>query len=151
MTDNTSERFENKYMPITGTGCWLWLATCTRLGYGQFRVKDKMAMAHRVSYEMYIGQIPVGMCVLHKCDVPSCVNPNHLYLGTHQDNSTDMVNKGRVARGSKRPDSVLTELQVMEIKEMLAKGESQASIAKKYNVSPTLISHIYNGRSWKHV
>lgn len=94
------ERFEKKYEPIPEAGCWIWTGSVMKNGYGHFQVgksrkTHKLAPAHRVSYELNIGSIPEGMCVLHKCDVPACVNPYHLFLGTYKDNAMDMAAKGR--------------------------------------------------------
>ena len=111
-------------------------------------------LAHRVSYEMFKGPIPSDLCVLHTCDVPSCVNPNHLWLGTRGDNRRDAVAKDRHAkalpslRGSKHHSSVLTEDAVRHIK---SSADSGVSLAKLYGVTKGLISQIRNGRAWKHV
>ena len=94
-------RFNAKWTPDPGTGCWLWTASLTGPGYGQFGVKGRVELAHRVSYELHVGAIPDGLCVLHRCDVRHCVNPNHLFLGTHSDNSRDCVSKGRHGNGNK--------------------------------------------------
>ena len=90
------ERFEEKFITVPECGCWLWIATTPGFGYGLFKLPHKNPrQAHRVSWEIYNGHIPDGMYVLHHCDTPSCVNPRHLFLGTHQDNVTDCVNKKR--------------------------------------------------------
>lgn len=89
------ERFEAKYEPITESGCWIWTANSDKDGYGQFRIGKKMMRPHRFSYEHFVGEIPNGMYVLHKCDIPSCVRPEHLFVGTQKDNVADMIKKGR--------------------------------------------------------
>jgi hypothetical protein len=89
------ERFEELYYPVPECGCWLWERGVNSSGYGSLSVGDKTEMAHRVSYELYVGPIPPGLSVLHKCDTRSCVNPDHLFLGTRSDNNLDMSVKGR--------------------------------------------------------
>lgn len=76
-------------------GCWLWTAYRIPEGYGRVKLGRTLHLAHRVSYEMHIGPIPKDLCVLHHCDVPGCVNPAHLFVGTHRDNRIDCVSKGR--------------------------------------------------------
>jgi len=87
---------------ITESGCWLWVGSLTTGGYGNLSVNYKNKPCHRLSYTEFVGEIPEGMLVCHRCDVPSCINPNHLFLGTYQDNMDDMVKKGR-ARGRNSP------------------------------------------------
>ena len=90
-----TERFADKW--TREKGCWLWVARKNAGGYGTFKADSKSLLAHRVSYELYVGEIPDGMCVCHKCDTPACVNPQHLFLGSHKDNAVDCVQKGRRA------------------------------------------------------
>lgn len=89
-------RVSDKVMPITESGCFVWLGSCGNSGYGKARNgKNKDISLHRAAYIAAHGSIPKGVCVLHRCDVRSCLNPNHLFLGTKSDNSKDMVVKGR--------------------------------------------------------
>jgi len=90
-------RFLRYVSPEPTSGCWLWAKTLSRFGYGMFRIKRESYLAHRYSWTLHRGPIPVGLWVLHRCDVPACVNPGHLFLGTHQDNMDDMKRKGRGA------------------------------------------------------
>ena len=94
-TPGLKERFESKYLPVPETGCWLWEGTYLDKGYGCFSINNKSKRAHRVSWELYRGGIPKGLHVLHHCDTPECVNPNHLFLGTNQDNVNDATKKRR--------------------------------------------------------
>lgn len=75
--------------------CWLWFGTTYEAGYGQYSYENKIQSAHRVSWQMHYGPIPEGLIVCHKCDVPQCVNPDHLFLGTHKTNAEDRESKGR--------------------------------------------------------
>src|SRR6185369_2192030 len=96
------QRFEQLYIPVPEAGCWLWLGTIKAKGYGGFTVvKGESQRAHRVSWIITHGKIPEGMCVLHKCDTRSCVNPDHLFLGTNDDNVKDRGKKDRTARGNR--------------------------------------------------
>jgi hypothetical protein len=97
--ETRQQRFDKKYVINEVTDCWEWTAACNNIGYGLFRYNNQlMRSAHRVSYEIHKGPIPQGMVVCHTCDNPKCVNPNHLWTGTRQDNSKDMTNKGRCGR-----------------------------------------------------
>lgn len=89
-----AERFHKKYVINKITGCWEWCASKNSFGYGKFRVNKKLVYAHRFSYELYNGlKIPIGLIILHKCDNPKCVNPEHLSMGTHTDNAIDRAKK----------------------------------------------------------
>lgn len=121
--------------------------------YGLFYYKDKTRKAHQVSYELAHGEIPDGMFVLHKCDNPPCVNPNHLFLGTTTDNMKDMVSKGRnVCRiGSENQNSKLTNEKVVEIRKLIASKVPLRRIAKMFGVSDCPIRLIAKGITWRHV
>lgn len=147
------DRMMDKVSPDPNTGCWYYLGGTHRSGYGSIRLpfpSRSQVSVHRLSYEHFVGPIPDGMCVCHKCDVRICVNPDHLFLGTHRDNMLDKVNKGRcnARHGSTHHYSTLDEETVAEI---LVSNEPQVSIAKRYNVSKATISNIKNRKIWKHV
>ena len=148
------ERFFSKINKIEN-GCWEWMTGKTKDGYGIFSFDNKDFRAHRLSYELHFGNINKGLCVCHSCDNPSCVNPEHLFLGTHKQNMEDKVNKGRTYNGNQKginnPSSKLTEKNIIEIKKLLSSGLFQKDIAKQYNVSIMTISNIKNNKIWKHI
>jgi len=137
------ELFENRYIPEPNSGCWLWLLTGPN-GYGYFRYKKTQRFAHRASWEIHNGKIPDGKLICHKCDVRSCVNPNHLFLGTHLDNNRDMMIKKR-HKILKKEKKINSEIAFKIYNE---KGFHK-NIAEKYNVSRSLVSQIKRGEIWQ--
>lgn len=133
-------------------GCWIY-KRLENTGYGSITIKRKSVRAHRFSYILYFGQIPDGMLVCHKCDRPSCVAPDHLFLGSSKDNRQDMIKKGRgnFPRGNKQPSSVLNDEKVHEIKLKLLNGERTIDIAKEYLVKRNVVTDIKRNKNWKHV
>ena len=136
----------------TPNGCWEWTASLANYGYGQFYWKGKPERAHRLTFIEVNGEIPEGMYVLHKCDNPCCVNPNHLFLGTHQDNMDDMLKKSRNARGETNGQSKLKESEVSDIRaEYRDGGITQYDLAAYYKVDQSQISYVINNKTWKHL
>lgn len=133
-------------------GCWTWTSSKNSDGYGQFNICGASKSAHRVSWELHNGNIPDGMHVLHKCDNPPCVNPEHLFLGTNHDNVLDREAKGRNRasrnKGTKNPSVKITESDVLEIRSSTMK---QIELAKKFGVTFQMISRIKLNKAWKHV
>ena len=107
--------------------------------------------AHRASWLIHRGPIPKGIHVLHRCDVPGCVNPDHLFLGTHLENVGDMVAKGRQCVGEKNGGSKLTTKDVLDIRSARSRGESLASLSARFGVRENAISRIATGKRWGHV
>jgi len=129
--------------------CWLWTGRLDVDGYGNFTVrKGQTEKAHRVAFKLKKGPVPVGLLVLHRCDVPACVRPKHLFLGTHRDNQADKVTKGRQARGSKVSSSKLTKVSVLAIR---ASEDRQVDLAVKYGVSQAAISAVITRKVWGHI
>lgn len=140
----------NKNGPlILKSRCWTWTAFKRPNGYGAFRSR----LAHRFSYELHNGAIPKGLCVCHRCDVRDCVNPEHLFLGTHLDNAKDRDHKGRCSRLSGESNAIakLTDKQVMEIRSRPIFRGSGRALAKEFCVSPGIISEIISRKRWKHI
>ncbi len=145
-----------------GDGCWTYKRVSQR-GYGKIRANGKHLRAHRLSWEMANGPIPVGLLVCHSCDNPSCIRPDHLFLGTNADNAADRNAKGRTARGpasvQKNPArgersgmAVLTTAKVKRIRRLYATGHySQQAIADVIGIDQTHISRVVRGVAWAHV
>ena len=154
------DRFEAKYIPEPNSGCWLWTGACLRQGYGAFgadtrrsaRAGLRSRRAHCFAWEHYRGPIPEGLHVLHKCDVPGCVNPDHLFLGTAADNAADKVAKRRQTRGETAGMARLSEADVREIRAHLSRAwGASRRLAEAYGVSEATISMIRSGKRWRHV
>lgn len=133
--------------------CWQWLASNISGEYGQFRSNQfDSAYAHRTSYELYVGPITDDLLVLHKCDNPSCVNPEHLFLGTQADNVRDMDNKGRRVISDISGNHYAAKLtieQVRQIRMMASTGTSVETLMNQFNMSNAGISRIISRESWK--
>lgn len=135
----TKESFEQMFRVTPG--CWIWEKHKNEHGYGRVRFQGVLWLANRLAYTLYVGPIPHGMCVLHKCDNPACVNPDHLFLGTHKDNMTDRKLKERFY-------STLTSEDVLKIRE---DNRPQHEIAKAYGVVQATISCIKLRKTWSHI
>ena len=140
---------------VKSDGCWLWQASKNNKGYGQILVektpKHIVKLAHRVSWEIHNGPIPDGLGVLHACDTPLCVNPQHLFLGTQKDNMVDCAKKGRTNIGSKSPVAKLDEAAVLQLRADAANNVDPRCLAEKYGIGRHMVKNIISRRSWKHI
>ena len=141
--------------------CWEWTASKDGKGYGHFGVKGKMVVSHRVSWMLANGDIPENGCILHKCDNPLCVRPDHLFLGSQQDNMLDMSQKGRRSKGQKHSEtqrgenngrSKITESDVLDARaKYLAGGYTQQDLAKAYGMSQVNMGRVLNRVTRRHL
>lgn len=142
----------SRSIPEPNTGCWLWLGAANGQGYGNMTVDGKHIRSHRASWLAYHGPIPARGHVLHRCDQPSCVNPDHLFIGTASDNMLDMYAKGRHKKvsltGATHPASKLTEADALYI---LSTPKHTRGLAQKFGVSNSRISSVRKGITWKHL
>lgn len=152
MTERQMARFADGYAIEPNSGCWLWNKTYNQNGYGVFRIGSicdgtrQQRLAHRISYELANGSIPNGMEVCHKCDNPACINPDHLFAGTHADNMGDAAKKrrfpGSYLVGETNPSCRLSDQDIRDIRSSREKG---IVLAHRYGVHHCHISRIKNG------
>lgn len=153
------QRFMCHVSKDSATGCWNWTGCKSRTtGYGYFQIWSdhmwKMKLAHRVSYQLFKGPIPKGKCACHSCDNTSCVNPNHLWAGTQNDNVQDMKRKGRGPKGVDYRRAKLTEHDVRLMRKLYRKHSREfgtPALAKRFGVTPMTIYFVVTGTSWKHI
>lgn len=146
-----ADRFWEK---VDKTGdCWLWTGACKANGYGVFGIgrAEGNEYAHRYAYALAHGPIPAGQSVCHRCDVRSCCNHDHLFIGTTADNQADMVMKGRSLRGERHNLAKLNAETVGEIRARWALGETQARLAESFDVDKRTVSQIIRGAIWSHL
>lgn len=144
-------RFMKNVSPEPNSGCWLWTASLTPYGYAQLGVGGAgrgSRVAHRISFELFKGPISAGMSICHVCDNRTCVNPDHLFEGTTNDNIQDAVSKKRNAYGERCGQSILTEDAVRDIRRSIL---GTSALARKYGVSPAAVSRVKSFQTWRHV
>lgn len=140
------ERFEAKFSVCPESGCWLWTGARHPRGYGRIRIRGRSVAAHRYSWELHRGPVRCGLHVLHRCDTPACVNPDHLFLGTHGDNMADMREKGRARAGGKVRWQKLTPGLHVEVRHRYQQGDvTQRELAEEFGVAQSMISYIVRG------
>ena len=138
-------------------GCWIWQGGKTNFGYGTIGIgNNKTELVHRLAYKFWDGEVSSDLFVCHHCDQPLCVNPNHLFLGTNQDNIDDKMYKGRaytgVHKGELNVRSSLTDKQVKELKyDLFKRNMKQVDLCEKFGVSRDVVSSIFRGRTWTHI
>ena len=167
MPKNTVDRFWDKVKK--SSGCWIWCGSKRSKGYGAFVYarggEVVQGRAHRYSYELHKGKIPAGLCVLHRCDNPACVNPDHLFLGSIADNNADMVSKGRHVRGATYTDPLLcnyergeghhaaklTESDIRMIRNQKKSGLSYSKLSRMHGLAVGHLFRIVTRKAWRHV
>lgn len=134
-----------------GDGCWLWTARRDKYGYGLVKRNNPAlnTKAHRRSWEIHFGPIPAGLSVMHRCDNPPCVRPDHLALGTQADNNHDAASKFRYRQAEAHAHAKLTNAQVIEAREKASRGQETATLAAQYGVTTRTMHKLLTGQTWK--
>jgi HNH endonuclease/Helix-turn-helix domain len=158
-----AERFLAKCVPEPNSGCWLWIGATNNAGYGHLTVGNRTVKAHRRAYELFRGPIPVklegedvrGVCIIHSCDTPLCVNPDHLRIGTHKHNMQDKRERNRFVcnplLGENHQNSKLTARKVRLARRLHVDGCSYVEIARRFGVHRATIRDAIVGMTWSHV
>lgn len=151
-------RFWNKVNRRSSSDCWNWIGSLnTKTGYGQIGVGSDsngtraMRLAHRISWLIHFGEVPEKKQVLHKCDNRKCVNPNHLYLGTHKDNMQDAYNRMTMIRGERHHNAKLTKEKVIELRNRYADGESIRSLSRSFKLDRATVKASATRKTWRQV
>lgn len=135
---------------IANSGCWLWLGAKTKEGYGHFKNGKHLVAAHRAMMALCLPKLPIDLYVLHRCDVPSCVNPKHLFLGTASQNTKDAVAKGRWNKQG-GANAKLDKAKVREIRMLYASGNyTQEELSIKFSVGRITIHNVVSHKLWKY-
>ena len=168
MTTEWADKLGTRFV-AEPTGCWLWDGGIDGNGYGAIRIgTHRRVSAHRLSYVLERGQIPDKLEVCHSCDVPRCIRPEHLFIGTRRDNCMDAARKGRlgiargehsgarlhperIARGERHGGAILTETEVISMRAMREGGATYRVIGSRFGVTTSAAYDVCSGRRWKHV
>lgn len=149
---NIEDRFWSKVKVAGPDECWEWTASFGSHGYGNIRIGGKTTLSHRVAYELGKGPIPLLMLVCHKCDNRRCCNPSHLFVGTEQDNASDMAEKGRASNGGLRGEQIGdSKLTAEQVKEIRIDPRPHKKIAADYGIGRTQVGNIKRREQWQHV
>lgn len=147
MRPTLKERLLKGYEEDQTTGCWNWIKYRDRDGYGNIAVKSKPMQAHRASYQVFVGPLEPSLFICHTCDNPSCINPDHLYQGTHKQNQKDKQNRQRIV-GEKHPYAKLKDTDILKIRNS---DLSQEKLGKIYNVTQAHVGRIKRNLNWSHI
>ncbi len=134
---------------VTPDGCWFYNGPVDRDGYGRFSQDGRPVRAHRSAYRLLVGPIPPGKCVCHICDNPACINPEHLWIGTHADNAADRNAKGRQAKGQRNGRAKLNCDAVRAIRAAASECTPKAEIARRFGISSRDVNKILSGEIWR--
>ena len=158
LSEKTRTRFWKKVAIETPDKCWLWTAAKNEKGYGVAWVREwgNTQKAHRVAWHICNGPISENLCALHRCDVPACCNPHHLFLGDRIANNSDMRAKGRDAKievriGEQHPIAKLTDENVREIRAMRSRGIKRRIVASRFRITESNVKQITAGNTWRHL
>jgi hypothetical protein len=149
------ERFWRRVDVRGENECWLWTGSLDKDGYGKFAYyrlsKVRHVRAHWFSYRVSVGRVPKGLSICHTCDVPTCCNPAHLWIGTNTENTSDRNQKSRQARGSRDGNARLSEIDIPIIRRLLSEGLTCRRIGQIFGVAENTIGHIKRGETWRHI
>lgn len=148
---NEAERIERFTERIPEAGCWLWTGALTGSGYGNVQFNGRLTMAHRAAWIMAKGPIPKGMFVCHTCDVKTCINPAHLFLGSPLDNQRDMIAKGRDLIGRRKRSDKIRMLTDDQARHIISSPLSLAKLGQQFGVHRGTIQQIKSRRTYKHL
>lgn len=148
--EHLARRLANGLDQAPVDGCWIWKGSARPSGHATLRVAGaRTVSAYRLAYELGVGPIPVGACVLHRCDNPRCINPAHLELGDQAKNMADCAARGRSARGARNGQARLRPEQVKQVRALLDAGHTQSSVAAVVGVKASTIGRIARGEAWR--